>query len=158
MKSENITYKQNRKCSGCKQSLQYKSNIVKIGEKTIKQTKLFFKNDEIKINDFICNTCRKKVINYKINDPVANELKIIKPSEIKEPDNDINENKIISNKKILLQQLPTAFSTHKHCLICKKTKGLYVLKKESLMYAYTNHGIIIKKHARSCDDHQQLYT
>ena len=114
---------------------------------------MFFKNDVIKINDFICNTCRKKVINYKINDPVANELKIIKPSEIKEPDNDINENKIMSNKKILLQQLPTAFSTHKQCLICKKTKGLHVLKKESLMYAYTNYGIIIKKHARSCDDH-----
>ena len=63
MKSGIITYKQNRKCSGCKQSLQYKSNIVKICEKTIKQTKLFFKNDEIRL--MICQTRRQRKLRFE---------------------------------------------------------------------------------------------
>ena len=79
-------------------------------------------------------------------------IKNLLPTETKHSFQDENEINQIQNK-MLYDRIPTAYSTHKHCLICKKTKGLHVLKKESLMYAYTYHGILIKKHARSCDDH-----
>jgi hypothetical protein len=50
-------------------------------------------------------------------------------------------------------QIPTAFSSHKQCFICKKSKQLHTVKPESIINAYLNHGIIIKHHARCCDDH-----
>ena len=76
MKYENISYINTRKCCGCNETFRYKAcknNIYKIGEKTIQKTRDFFENPEIKLNDLICNVCRKKVLNNKTPNSIVNK-------------------------------------------------------------------------------------
>lgn len=53
--------------------------------------------------------------------------------------------------------IKTAKSSHKNCFICgSKNVSLHRIKRVSIVYAYTNHGIFIKHHARCCDKHLNL--
>ena len=48
----------------------------------------------------------------------------------------------------------TAFSSHKRCFICRrKTNFLRTVNRNSIAYAFVNHKIIIKHHARFCITH-----
>lgn len=50
--------------------------------------------------------------------------------------------------------LPTAFSKHDRCLVCRRrTTPLHKVKLASILYAYEHYHIVIKHHARCCYRH-----
>ena len=54
----------------------------------------------------------------------------------------------------MFQSLATALCSHTACFICKeKNRGLHKVKKKDISYAYINHRMVIKSHARCCDAH-----
>jgi hypothetical protein len=53
-----------------------------------------------------------------------------------------------------MPNVKTALSTHTACFICRdKTRPLHTVRKKDIIYAYSNHKIYIKHHARCCDAH-----
>jgi len=53
-----------------------------------------------------------------------------------------------------METVATAYSSHKFCFICKeKNLSLHRVKKPDIIYAYVNHKIYIKRHARCCNRH-----
>ena len=176
----NISYLVYQKCCACKERLDKKNrnrNIRQITQNTIEKTKAFFLNDSISLKDYICSRCRTQVgknkkplikSNILINNSTSTIDKVVstttttttESNENIVQDTDSNvlcEYKNQTNEKILSKvktiTLPTAYATHKHCLLCENTKGLRTVKPESIVFAYLNHGIMIKHHARCCDRH-----
>ena len=53
-----------------------------------------------------------------------------------------------------MTEVNIAFSSYKACFICReKNRSLHRVKKPDIVYAYVNHKIYIKHHARVCDAH-----
>jgi hypothetical protein len=61
-----------------------------------------------------------------------------------------NESTTVENDKIKLYR---ASSTHKHCLMCKKKRGLHIMKIESILFAYKYYGTFIDTDSRCCTRH-----
>jgi len=58
-----IPNKQYQKCCGCKTALQNKNwakNVCRVGSSMIERIKAYFSDQNIQINDFICNKCRTR--------------------------------------------------------------------------------------------------
>ena len=53
--------------------------------------------------------------------------------------------------------IETASSNHSQCFICKRKKSSRIrlcrIRKESVIFAYLEHKVIIKHHSRCCSDH-----
>ena len=154
-----------QKCCGCKGNLRnkyLKRNVRRVNQDNILKIRSYFRDDSIDIGNYVCNKCQKLVkknarvftktpkpnynansmsVNYSENDnePIFEESAITNVDKTKN-----------SNKTVLL---PTAYTSHKKCLVCYNDKGLHRVKPESIMNAYLNHGLIIKNGARCCDDH-----
>ena len=154
-KMKNIMYKAFQKCCGCKESLRNKycnRNIRRVTLDNLEKTRIFFKNDTITINDYICNRCRKNV--SKNNNNIKSKGSSFNcqssrshVSEMKQPEDCDN----ITDTQVIM--LRTALASHKKCLFCNERKRLHVVKPETIMSAYLNHGIIIKIGSRCCDTH-----
>ena len=146
----------NQKCSACKVSLRnknYSNNVRRISTATIERVKEFHNNNEIQINDYICNRCFVKMCqktNKHSLDRVDEETISLDPV-------DIGSSTSIGTPEILevnnTVELFMALSTHKHCILCKNQKGLHLIKAESILFAYQNYGLIIKKDSRCCNRH-----
>jgi hypothetical protein len=54
------------------------------------------------------------------------------------------------SKKIELHAAPHQKG---QCLMCDKKRGLHVIKPESILFAYQNYGLLIRKDSRCCDSH-----
>jgi len=168
MKKENISYFVSQKCCACKISLTCKNrnqNIRKISANNLQETRIFFNKHSIELEDYICNRCRLKFMRNKpLNDvfnPESSNLsqslsvKASKNNPKKYLSDDDSLNTEVSNSLSLgkIIQLPTAYSSHKHCLMCNSTRNLRTVKPESIINAYLNHGIIIHFQSRCCDKH-----
>ena len=148
-------------CCGCNERLDKKhrrQNIRRVGLVNIEKTRSFFKNDLIQSDDYICNRCRTRVTKNKnryisTNDSLNSSNNT--NTELNSSSDDSNKSlqKVINILEDKQLQLPTAYSSHKQCILCNNSKGLRTVKPESIMYAYLNHGIIIKHHSRCCDNH-----
>jgi hypothetical protein len=46
-----------------------------------------------------------------------------------------------------------AKSHHGRCIICRRKTSLHKVKQESIVFAFNNHKILIKHHARCCVRH-----
>ena len=175
---KSIPYLVFQTCCGCQERLENKyrnRNVRRVGERNIEKIKAFFENNVININDYICNRCRIRVsknMNYLIrpNDLInssqsTNKDLVLSSSESNENNQNVqvlnmqkDSKNIVSTKKTdktftKTIELPTALSTHVHCFLCNNFKSLHTVKPESIFYAYSHHGIVIKNHARSCDNH-----
>ena len=155
-----------QKCCVCKESLRNKNknkNVTRIGTKSIDRIKLFFNNQNIKINDYICSSCRNRYSKNKMN-PQTSKSKIKNPSVINisdvSDDNDDNVEKNINTEEQFEKEkkikLLKANSSHKNCLICKRKTGLHQVKTESVLFAYQHFGIVIKPDSRCCNKHLEI--
>ena len=156
-----IPYLAYQKCCGCQANLRnkyYNRSVRRVNEQNIQSIRSYFKNISINVGNYICNKCQNRVKKKTKNEISRfNKNKCIsdtKAANSSDEDNtlssiDVN-NHIIKKKTILL---PTAYGSHKKCIFCNRLNGLHIVKAESIMYAYVNHGIIIKHESRCCNDH-----
>ena len=154
-----INYDINQKCCGCRVALRnknYSRNVSRIGNATLEKTRVFFNNNEINVNDYICNKCRHYVKKNNTQQIICSAKKEIKNnSESKENSSQKSEidetiEEFQTAQKI---QLSIASFTHQKCFLCKSKKKLHEVKKESILFAYKYYGIVIKCHTRCCSRH-----
>jgi hypothetical protein len=50
-------------------------------------------------------------------------------------------------------ELNAASFSKAHCLMCEKKRSLHMIKPESILFAYQNYGLLIRKGSRCCDVH-----
>jgi len=169
------------KCCACKKSLRNKNknnNNRRIGTSTLERNIAFFKDPNIKLNDLICRQCSAKsekgICSLKNN----NGPNINNNSSLHNPDLDFEssnsaseyskecESKNESNDSDTIQtlfkkdgrkiELHAASFTKGHCLMCKKKSGLITIKPESIIFAYQNYGLLIRKDSRCCISHLDI--
>ena len=155
-----ITYASAHKCCVCKKGLKNIRNISRVGEKTIEKVREISENSLIRINDYICGRCRQNILRNKHtakldisvnNDNSLSEFdRSISPTNSKEEPNIQFSEDTKQTEKILLD---TVISSHRYCFICKDKKRLHKIKKESIICAYKNYGIVIKEDSRCCNMH-----
>jgi hypothetical protein len=69
-------------------------------------------------------------------------------------DSDESETNQIKNKRLIKKiNLHAASHQKGQCLMCDKKPGLHVIKPESILFAYQNYGLLIRKDSRCCDSH-----
>ena len=123
---------------------------------TIEKIKAFFSNNDIQINDYICNKCRVKISQNNLSVIENNDEDSLNESVHELFSDVLTNNKpkpIKYNEKAKGIVLDIAMASHSHCLLCKQKTGLHKVKAESILCAYQNFGVIIKYDSRCCKAH-----
>ena len=164
MKTHKIPYFAFQKCCSCHSSLRNKNrnkNIRRITSSNVQEARMFFKKSSMEVDDYICNRCRIKFIHNKpANDMNNSKLKDLEQSisakvfKINQNiESNVDDNNALTKSSGKIIFLPTAYSSHAHCILCDSKKNLRSVKPESIIHAYFNNGIIIHNSSRCCDEH-----
>lgn len=154
-----IPYKHTKRCCACLDKLG-KQNVSRVGETTLLKIRKFFNKISVNIGDPICGRCRKKSHNNLGNSHSSQEgsQSFLGDSQSSlsgshSSDETLTDFKHDFNKKPSRSWLLTAYATHKHCIICKRTANLHRIKPKSIAQAYIHRRIVIKIGTRCCHRH-----